>query len=172
MLDNNTRWTTRTETNADIAAVRAVNLAAFDTEEEADLVDSLRRDRAWIDELSVVSVDEAGKVVGYALLTRCHIGDTPALCLAPCAVLPDNQNTGAGSAATRAALTAARNAGEQYVTVLGHPTYYPRFGFERASKHGVHMNIDVPGEALMVLALGDRPVPAGAISYAAAFGEI
>ena len=166
------RWTTRTETPADVAAVRAVNLAAFETAEEADLVDALRRDPAWIGDYSMVSVDDNDTVVGYALLTRCHIGETPALCLAPCAVLPEHQRTGAGSAATHAVLEAARRAGEQYVTVLGHPTYYPRFGFVRASEHGVRMNIDVPDDALMVLALADRPIPPGTITYAAAFGDI
>jgi putative acetyltransferase len=171
-MSNATRWTARAETDADIAGVRAINLAAFDTAEEADLVDSLRQDPAWIDKYSFVSLDETGRIVGYALLTRCHIGDAPALCLAPCAVLPDYQKTGAGSAAIRAVLDAAKQSGEQYVTVLGHPTYYPRFGFVRASEHGVRMNIEVPEEALMVLALGDRPFPKGAISYAAAFGDI
>ncbi len=166
------RWTTRTETPADVAAVRAVNLAAFETAEEADLVDALRRDPAWIGDYSMVSVDDNDTVVGYALLTRCHIGETPALCLAPCAVLPEHQRTGAGSAATQAVLEAARRAGEQYVTVLGHPTYYPRFGFVRASEYGVRMNIDVPEDALMVLALADRQIPPGTITYAAAFGDI
>lgn len=166
------QWTTRPETDADIAAVRRINLAAFETADEADLVDALRRDPAWIDGLSMLAVDDSGTPVGHALLTRCHIGDTPAVCLAPCAVLPQYQRTGAGAAAIRAVLDAARRRGEQSVTVLGHPDYYPRFGFTRASEHGVRMNIDVPDEALMVLALGEHPIPTGAIRYAAAFGDI
>jgi len=171
-MSNTTRWTTRTETNADISAVRAVNLAAFETAEEADLVDALRQDPAWISQFSYVSLDETDTIVGYALMTRCHIGQTPALCLAPCSVLPKHQKTGAGSAAIHAVLDAAKQSGEQCVTVLGHPTYYPRFGFERASKHEIRMNVEVPDEALMVLALDDRPLPSGTISYAAAFGDI
>ena len=58
------------------------------------------------------------------------------------------------------------------MTVLDHPDYYPRFGFTRASAHGVRMNVDVPDEALMVLALDEHPIPSGAIRYAAAFGDI
>ncbi|GGX91708.1 GNAT family N-acetyltransferase [Streptomyces fructofermentans] len=163
-------WITRTETGADVPAVREIVLAAFGTPAEADLVDALRADAAWIDGLSVVSAGDDGRPVGHALLTRCHIGDTPALCLAPCAVLPEYQRTGAGSAAIRAALAAARERGERFVTVLGHPDYYPRFGFTRASAHGIGLSIEVPDEALMVLALHDDALPSGTIRYAAPFG--
>ncbi|MEU5426088.1 N-acetyltransferase [Streptomyces olivoreticuli] len=164
-------WITRAETGADIPAIRAVVLAAFETPLEADLVDALRADSSWIDGLSVVSTDEDGEVIGHALLTRCHIGDTPALCLAPVAVRPEHQKSGAGSAAIRAALAAAKDMGERYVTVLGHPAYYPRFGFTRASAHGIGLTIDVPDEAMMALTLdGTHPLPSGTVRYAAPFG--
>ncbi|CAL9343272.1 hypothetical protein SUDANB121_00325 [Nocardiopsis dassonvillei] len=167
----NTSWNTRVETDADTTAVHAVNAAAFDTPAEADLVDALRTGPAWIEGLSMVAVTGEGTVAGYALLTRCHIGRTPALCLAPCAVLPAHQGTGAGSAAIRAVLDAARARGERFVTVLGHPGYYPRFGFERASAYGIGLSIEVPDEALMVLSLDPAHTPpAGTIRYAAPFG--
>ncbi|WP_290050794.1 GNAT family N-acetyltransferase [Nocardia nova] len=164
-------WITRAETAADIPAVHAVTAAAFDRSDEADLVEALRADPAWIDGLSIVATGPDGTVVGYALLTRCHIGDIPALCLGPCAVLPEYQGAGAGAAAVRAALRAAADRGEHFVTVLGHPEYYPRFGFRRASRHGIDLSIDVPDDALMALALdADHPLPAGRIRYAAPFG--
>lgn len=163
-------WTTRVETDADITAVREINLAAFDTAEEADLVDALRADTGWMPGLSLLSTDGDGIPIGHALLTRCHIGDVPALCLAPCAVLPEFQRTGAGSAAIQAGLEAARTMGERFVVVLGHPTYYPRFGFDRASAHGITLSIEVPDEALMALSLGDGPLPGGQVQYAAPFG--
>ncbi|GAA3091247.1 GNAT family N-acetyltransferase [Streptomyces rectiviolaceus] len=164
-------WITRAETSADIPAIRAVVVAAFDTPAEADLVEALRSDTAWIDGLSVVTTDQDGTVVGHALLTRCHIGDTPALCLAPVAVLPEYQRTGAGSAVIRAALDVAKDRGERFVTVLGHPAYYPRFGFTRASAYGIGISIDVPDEAMMALALdADHPLPGGTVRYAAPFG--
>ncbi|MCX4672921.1 N-acetyltransferase [Streptomyces sp. NBC_01381] len=164
-------WITRAETGADIPAIRDIVLAAFDTSAEADLVDALRADSSWLDGLSIVATDRDGKPVGHALLTRCHIGDTPALCLAPVAVLPGYQKTGAGSAAIRAALQAAKDRGERFVTVLGHPAYYPRFGFSRASVHGIGISIDVPDEAMMALALdAAHPLPGGTVRYAAPFG--
>ncbi|MET4432209.1 MULTISPECIES: N-acetyltransferase [unclassified Mycolicibacterium] len=165
-------WLTRPETDADIASVRRINLAAFETAEEADLVDTLRTDPAWIDGLSMVSTTDVGEPAGYALLTRCHIGDVAALCLGPCAVPPEHQRAGAGSAAIRAALDAARQRNERFVTVLGHPDYYPRFGFTRASTHGVRMRDEVPDAALMVLALDGSEIPAGTIRYAVPFGDI
>ena len=77
-----TAWTTRSETAADAAAIRAVNIAAFPSEEEADLVDALRASEAWIDGLSMVAEDSEGTVVAHALLTRCHVDGVPALALA------------------------------------------------------------------------------------------
>jgi predicted N-acetyltransferase YhbS len=164
-------WTTRAETDADIPAVHAVHLAAFGRPEEADLVEALRADADWIDGLSIVATGEDGTVVGHALLTRCHVDSTPALCLAPVAVLPDRQKTGVGAAAVRAALRAATSTGERFVVVLGHPEYYPRFGFRRASLYGIRLTIDVPDEALMALALDPaHPLPSGTVHYAAPFG--
>ncbi|WP_194816902.1 GNAT family N-acetyltransferase [Nocardia sp. XZ_19_385] len=164
-------WPTRVETATDIPAVREIVLAAFDTPEEADLVDALRADSAWIEGLSIVSTLPDGTPVGHALLTRCHIGAAPALCLAPCSVLPEYQRTGAGSAAIRAALDAAAKLGEHAIVVLGHPEYYPRFGFDRASEHGISVSFEVPDEALMALTLdADRPLPSGKVRYAAPFG--
>ncbi|MFF3919159.1 GNAT family N-acetyltransferase [Streptomyces sp. NPDC001852] len=167
-----TIWFARAETSADIPIIRDINLAAFPTTAEADLVDSLRADpTAWIEGLSLVAADETGRPVGHALLTRCHIDTTPALCLAPCAVRPEQQQTGAGTAAIRAALAAARSLGERHVVVLGHPAYYPRFGFTRASDHGIGLSIDIPDDALMALSLdAGHPLPSGTVHYAAAFG--
>ena len=166
-----TAWTARPEAASDAAAIREVNLAAFPTPEEADLVDALRASDAWIDGLSIVADDSEGTVVAHALLTRCHVGGAAALALAPCAVLPRVQRTGAGSAAIRAALDAARALGENLVIVLGHPAYYPRFGFTPASAFGIHAGFEVPDEALMALALDPgSETPRGTIAYPAPFG--
>ncbi|WP_333779675.1 bifunctional class I SAM-dependent methyltransferase/N-acetyltransferase [Saccharopolyspora indica] len=169
---NRMNWNTRPETPADLRAIREVNLAAFPAAGEADLVEALRADQdAWIDGLSFVTEAEDGSIVGHALLTRCHIGGAPALALAPCAVLPSYQRKGAGSAAIRAALEAARALGENTVVVLGHAEYYPRFGFVPASRLGIRAPFEVPDEAMMALTLDpQRPALTGTIRYPAAFG--
>ncbi|MEU9578697.1 GNAT family N-acetyltransferase [Streptomyces chilikensis] len=165
-------WLVRAETGTDAAAVRGVDLAAFPTSEEADLVAALRADPgAWFGDLALVAEDARGVVVGHAVLTRCHIGAAPALALAPVAVLPDHQDQGVGTALVRAALAAAAERGEHHVVVLGHPSYYPRFGFFRASAYGIRVNFDVPDEALMALTLDPaHPLPSGTVRYAAPFG--
>ncbi|MCP2351828.1 putative N-acetyltransferase YhbS [Nonomuraea roseoviolacea subsp. carminata] len=165
-------WITHPETAADLDRIREVNLAAFPTSHEADLVEALRADReAWIPGLSWVAQEPGGAVAGYALLTRCHVDGAPALTLGPCAVRPEHQRRGAGSAAVRAALDAAREQGESLVLVLGHAEYYPRFGFTPASGHGIRPPFDVEDKYMMALVLDPaRPVPSGTIRYPAAFG--
>lgn len=165
-------WKTRPETPHDIPTIHAVVAAAFPTVFEADLVDALRADpQIWIDGLSIVSENEDGEIVGHALFTRCHVDDAPALALAPCAVLPDYQGRGAGSAAIRTGLDAARRLGENLVIVLGHPEYYPRFGFIPASGFGVRAPFDAPDEAFLAQALEPtRPTPTGVVRYPAPFG--
>jgi putative acetyltransferase len=118
----------------------------------------------------MLAVDPEGRPIGHALLTRCHIEEEAALALAPCAVLPAHQRGGAGAAAIEAGLAEARRRNEDFVVVLGHPEYYPRFGFERASAAGIRLSIEVPDEALMVLSLRGRALPPGLVRYAAAFG--
>ncbi|MEU8953089.1 bifunctional class I SAM-dependent methyltransferase/N-acetyltransferase [Streptomyces sp. NPDC048518] len=168
-------WPTRPETESDTAAVHAVHAAAFETRAEADLVDALRADTAaWLPGLSCVAEAPDGSVAAHALLTRCRVGGAPALALAPVAVLPAHQRTGAGSAVVRALLDAARARGERLVVVLGHPSYYPRFGFEPASGYGIRPGFEVPDEAMMALVLDGSDdsagLPRGTIQYPAAFG--
>ncbi|GAA4544211.1 bifunctional class I SAM-dependent methyltransferase/N-acetyltransferase [Amycolatopsis samaneae] len=165
-------WHTRPETAADIPAIHAITAAAFPTREEADLVDALRADPgAWIDGLSWVAEAPDGTLAAHALFTRCHVDDAPALCLAPCSTLPAFQRQGGGSAAIRAGLDAAKALGENLVLVLGHPEYYPRFGFVPASRWGIRPSFEVPDEAMMALTLDpSRPVTGGVIRYPAAFG--
>jgi predicted N-acetyltransferase YhbS/SAM-dependent methyltransferase len=165
-------WSTRPETPDDIATIHAVNAAAFPTTHEADLVDALRADpQAWINGLSTVIENADGEIVGHALLTRCHVGGERALTLAPCAVLPEHQAEGFGSAAIRAGLDTARHLGENLVVVLGHAGYHRRFGFTPASGFGVHAPFDVPDGAFLALGLdAARPTPTGVVRYPAAFG--
>lgn len=163
--------TIRPERLGDEPGIRAVIEAAFPTAEEARLVERLRDDGAWIPGLSWVAVDDDGRVIAHSLITRCHVGETPAAALAPCSVAPAWQRRGVGTAVTRACLAAAAEAGEDLVLVLGHPDYYPRFGFEPASRWGIIAPIEVPDEAMMALPLREETTVAeGTIRWAKAFG--
>lgn len=135
----------RRETPADIEAVRAVHTAAFakgDTPDavpvEAALVDALRGDDGWLPALSLVATDPDGQVVGHVVCTRGTVAGTPvALGLGPLGVLPAWQRRGVGSALMHAVLSAADALDEPLVVLLGHPEYYPRFGFRPAVELGV-----------------------------------
>ena len=160
----------RTEQQADHAAVQDLVARAFGQTDEADLIDALRIDPAWIEGLSVVGVVD-DRVVGHALLTRLPVGGAPALALAPVAVAPEAQGHGVGSAMVRELLRRAAERAERLVVVLGEPAYYSRFGFVPAGDLGVEGPFDDAGAAFQALALGDRSqAPRGRVRYPAPFG--
>lgn len=147
--------------------------AAFEGEAESRLVAALRADESsWIPELSMGAFVE-NELVGYALLSRVTIGEaaTPALSFAPLAVDPQHQRLGIGSFLTAALLAAARHHGEKVVVVLGHPEYYPRFGFVPAHERGIICPWNVPADAWMMLELDEGPADgvSGVVAYPSAF---
>jgi putative acetyltransferase len=143
----------RAEAATDAPAIRAVHLAAFPTHAEADLVARVRAAGALLPELSLVAV-LGDAIVGHILLSPVTLetghGAEPVLELAPLAVLPDRQRQGIGSALVIAALDAAEVRDEPLVLVLGHPWFYPRFGFRPASAFGIRAPHDVPDPVFMV----------------------
>jgi putative acetyltransferase len=90
------------------------------------------------------------------------------------AMLPAHQRSGIGSLRIRTGLAECRRAGHGCVVVLGHPEYYPRFGFIPASRHGLAGEHPAPDEAFMVLPLreGAIPVGGGLVRYAPEFGQV
>ncbi len=142
--------------------MRSINERAFEGPAEAGIVDRLRR--ACPECLSLVAED-GDDVVGHILFSPVAVesaGRTVAgMGLAPMAVVPDRQRQAIGTKLVQEGLEILRRRGCPFVIVLGHPDYYPRFGFERASTHGLSCQWEgVPDEAFMVLVL-DRGVMAG-----------
>ena len=156
----------------DIPMVRQIITDAFGTSDEAVLVDQLRHDQGWLPALSLVARDSHGTIIGHALCTRARIGAHPAVTLAPVSVHPAYQGTGVGSALVSASIAAATAAGEKIMTVLGHPDYYPRFGFKQASGYGItcHLNAG-PDDAKMVISLDNMALPSGEMGFCATLTE-
>lgn len=151
----------RPERPEDAAGVRHVSVLAFGQPAEADLVEKLRQ--ACADALSLVAEDDG--IVGHILFTpvSAESGGRRVLGmgLAPMAVLPDRQRQGIGSRLVGRGLDILRERGCPFVVVVGHPEYYPRFGFQPASRHGLTSQWDgVSDAAFMVLVL-DRQAMAG-----------
>lgn len=103
---------------------------------EVGLVDAQRASAEWIPQLSLVA-ELGGAVVGQVICTRAWVDDEPALGLGPLAVTPTLHKQGVGSALMYAVLGAADALGEPLVALLGHTTYYPRFGFRRSTEMGI-----------------------------------
>ncbi|HRQ41638.1 MAG TPA: N-acetyltransferase [Chloroflexota bacterium] len=145
----------RQELPEDMEAIWKVNEAAFGRPAEAGLVEALRR--RGVVTLSLVAEWE-GDVVGHILFSPVTItnesgGVVTAVALGPMAVSPNCQRQGIGSQLVQTGLDMLRQAGHEMVIVLGHPDFYPRFGFAPASQSGIRWEVEVPDEVFMVMAL-------------------
>lgn len=133
------RVTIREEAEADYARIAEVVEAAFGRPNEARLVEAIRVSDAYVPELALVA-DVDGEVVGHVMFSYATLRgdeDRRVLCMAPVSVAPGWQSKGVGGALIREGLARCEARGEPLVHVLGHPGYYPRFGFEPARPHGI-----------------------------------
>ncbi|WP_045218140.1 GNAT family N-acetyltransferase [Desulfonatronum thioautotrophicum] len=149
----------RLEAPQDQNAIQHLNLAAFENGPEAGLVDVLRS--SCKEYLAFVAVED-GVVVGHILFTPVTVdgSDVTGMGLAPMAVLPSHQRKGIGSLLVRHGLDHLRQSGCPFAIVLGHPEYYPRFGFEPASRYGLVSQWEgVPDAAFMVAVLDPEVLP-------------
>jgi putative acetyltransferase len=144
----------RPEKPEDIESIRNINKQAFGQDKESKLVDRLRN--RGVLTISLVAVQD-GEVVGHiafspVVVESVNSGFT-AITLAPLAVSPAHQRNGIGSQLVGAGLEECRRLGHDIVFLVGHPNYYPRFGFVLAMPKGINCEFEVPEEAWMVLEL-------------------
>lgn len=163
-----------TEKIVEIAFASAVQ----SDQNEHKLVSRIRRSDAFIPELSLVAVGkDDDEILGHILLSKVLINDgnqkVESLALAPVSVLPDYQNKGIGRSLIQKALQKAKELEFQSVIVLGHPEYYPKFGFRKSSQWQIKAPFDVPEEALMAIELQERSLDnvSGVIEYPSVFFE-
>lgn len=162
----------RPETPADYAAVEQLTRTAFKQDTEATLIKKLRQQAGTI---SLVA-EQHGKLVGHILFSvaRLEQSDINLMALAPMAVSKVLQHQGIGSALVRAGVELCRLRGAAAVVVLGHPDYYPRFGFSPASHFNLRCPWQVPDNAFMLLPLNPAALKgrSGQVLYHPAFGEL
>ncbi len=165
----------REETPADIAIIRDINRQAFGGDAEGQLIDALRASGDVVLSL-VAQVD--GEVVGHLLFSRLQAettgGKIKAAALAPMAVTPDFQGRGVGTALVERGLALCRERGYTVVVVLGHPDYYPRFGFSSAKGQALKSPYSELGAAYMALELvpGALSGVSGSIRYPEPFASL
>lgn len=147
----------RAENPDDYPAIKRVNDLAFGQPNEGMLVGELRRNPSFVPELSLVAVYN-GTIVGHILFLpvriACEDSSAISLSLAPMAVLPEHQGKGIGGRLIEEGIAIAKTKGYESIILVGHPGYYPRFGFQPASRWGIKPPYEgVPDEAFMALEL-------------------
>lgn len=165
-------WSIRPELPVDLDQIHELHRQAFRGPTEAELVDAIRAGADFLPELSLVAVAGDGSVLGHILVSRVAFEPDPdggprrdALALAPLAVLPPHAGRGIGSALMREALAIADGRDEDFVAVLGPPSFYGRFGFGPAADVGVRSPYDDTGAAYQVRAVAGRSVAPGSVVY-------
>ena len=163
----------RPEQPSDHQDIFELNASVFDSPSEARLVDCLREQ---CDQFISLVAEKGGDIVGNIVFSPVTLaGDTSSIIfgLGPMAVAPSHQRQGIGTALVRAGLEHCRALGAEAIVVLGHPAYYPRFGFLPASGFGIDSDFPAPDEAFMAVelqagALGNK---SGRVKYHRAFSD-
>lgn len=165
----------REERPEDIEAIRTVNQKAFGQPQEGQLVDALRKNGGVL--LSLVATLN-GQVVGHILYSPLSVSNNREKVigagLGPMAVLPEYQRQGIGGKLIEAGNQRLRERGCAFIAVLGHPEYYPLFGFDLASGHGIRCEWNVPDDVFMVLVLDESKMNgvAGVAKYRKDFSNV
>ena len=163
----------RFENPGDVEQIHELNQAAFEGDTEARLVDKLRE--SGIDQISLVA-EEDGAIIGHILFTPVSLDRVSGIsiaALAPMAIRPDWQGKAVGTELVKKGLKICQQADYDAVVVLGHASYYPRFGFEPAADYGIRSEYDVPREAFMIKLLkpGVLKDRTGTIKYNPIFSQ-
>ena len=164
----------RAEEEKDWAAVHALNVSIFDLSAEASLVEALRKNAQ--PKVSLVAEDNQ-TLVGHIMFSPVSLSgqfEMEIMGLGPMAVALNHQRKGIGSELVRAGIESCKQLGMGAVVVLGHPKYYPRFGFLPSSRFGIGCEYDVPEEVFMVMELqpGYLSGVSGTIRYHEAFSNV
>jgi putative acetyltransferase len=139
----------REASDSDLNDVLFVERVAFGYDKEAELVRDLLGDSSAKPLFSLLAFND-DRVVGHILFTSARLEKAPNAAsisiLAPLAIVPDAQNQGIGGKLIEKGLQLSTNSGVDLVFVLGHPEYYPRYGFKPAGHLGFEAPYPIPDE--------------------------
>jgi putative acetyltransferase len=142
----------RAEAAGDEQAIARVNDEAFGQPDESRIVAAIRAAR--YDTISLVAVTD-NEIVGHILFTPLAVEPGGLfwrpMALGPMAVTSQWQRRGVGSRLVETGLRDCARAGADVIVVIGHPEFYPRFGFRPASAFGLRSEYDVPPDVFMAL---------------------
>jgi len=168
----------RAETAEDVDAIATIVTAAFGSPAEAVLVERIRASPQYRPDYALVA-DLEGRVVGHVMVSEVGLRDggeeRAILSLSPLAVAPELQGQGVGSALVRAVAARVDADHHPLIVLEGSPTYYARFGFEDARRHGIRFDLPdwAPPEAGQVLRLTTYdPALRGDVVYPPAFSDL
>jgi putative acetyltransferase len=165
------------ETEGDYEQITKLHTMAFKRDGEARLVEKLRKTPIYIPELSLVAKYRK-MIIGHILFYPIRINTCRKKCnslaLAPISVIPSFQNRKVGGRLIKEGLEKAKKLGFKSVMVVGHSEYYPRFGFEKASKYGISAPFDVSDSALFAIELEKDGLKncSGIIEYPSEYNEV
>lgn len=165
----------RKEEKKDYNQVYEINRLAFKQENESKLIEKIRKGENFIPELSLVA-DKNNEIVGHILFSKIKIigvSTFESLALAPMAVIPQLQKQGIGGKLIKTGLEKAKKLGFNSVIVLGYKDFYPKFGFQKASKWSIKCPFNVPDEAFMAIELTHKALEnkGGIVKYPEEFME-
>ena len=146
----------RKENPSDFNFIKLLNDNAFNQTQEGELIENLRKKTEYISELSLLAINSEvilGHILFFPVVILSGEKRYSTLCLAPMAVLPEYQKKGIGRKLILEGLKRAKILGFNSVVVLGHPEYYPKFGFRPASFWKIKEPFGVPDEAMMAIEL-------------------
>lgn len=167
----------RPESKNDYQTISMINDLAFGQEAEGILVENLRKNNKFIKELSLVAC-LGNEIVGHILFFPVSIKSPNAefetLALAPMSVIPELQGLGIGSQLVQKGLERAKKMGKTSVIVLGHETYYPKFGFKPATEFNISAPFEVPENVFMALEIieGSLKEIQGCVEYPKEFNDL
>ena len=140
----------RPSTPSDLQTISRLHKLAFGSAEGpeiAKLVNDLFEDQTAFPLFSFVATRN-GEIAGHILFTSACLEGTDShltvQILAPLAVLPGHQSSGVGCNLIDHGLRELKRANIDLVFVLGHPEYYPRFGFSPALPLGLAAPYPIP----------------------------